>query len=391
MKKKYLIFIIIFFSGCKTTDKRNINIETISVSTDKNVSLNYDCYVSESILIPLDKGNNQYLSSIKRFYVKNNKIAVISEDKVFIYNSENGRLLFFLDRKGKGPGEYMNIDDIYLDSETLYILDKYNRAIMKYNLQGKFIKKIDTGLVGFTFTRINPDVFAIYINSNISDKSRYRLNLYSLRKGEIVKKFFRISDSEYRWQYVLDSRNFIKNKGHTYFIQSFNDTVYNIREEGIHPSYYVDFGKNRTPSDFLKKDYEDIREFSIKASRKNYIYSIVGFHHTIDYVYFAYRLNNECIHCIYSLKTGRTVSFNNFENYLNIKGLNEKTSWSNFPLTNDDEYFYAVIEPNSFKEKIKGKKVSYPDWINPVLHSDKEDNPFVLKFKLDNFKNIIQK
>ena len=132
MKKKYLIFIIsiIFFSGCKTTDKRNINIETISVSTDNNVSLNYDYYVSESILIPLDKGNNQYLSSIKRFYVKNNKIAVISEDKVFIYNSENGRLLFFLDRKGKGPGEYMNIDDIYLDSEILYVLDKYNRAII---------------------------------------------------------------------------------------------------------------------------------------------------------------------------------------------------------------------------------------------------------------------
>ena len=60
----------------------------------------------------------------------------------------------------------------------------------------------------------------------------------------------------------------------------------------------------------------------------------------------------------------------------------KKTSFSNFPLTNDEEYFYLVIEPLTIKEKLNGKEISYPDWLILVIHSNEDDNHFILKLKI---------
>lgn len=372
---------VVCFSGCKTEEMKK-NIETISVSPEDVVPFTYDQYVVESVVIPLQKKPEKYLGTVKRLYVKNDKIVIVSTGKIFIYSLKNGQLLSLIDKKGKGPGEYQTIDDIYLEADLIYVLDRLNRTIWKYDFNGNYTGKIDTRLIGYAFTKLNTDYFVIYINSDKSEKSDYRLNFYSFQQNKIVKKYFKISDSEYQWQYIDDLRNFIRSKKNTYFTYSFNDTVYTLDKNGIKPKYLIDFGKYSTPRDFLKRDYEDIIEFTSKASRKNYIYSIIGFHHTSDYIYFAYRFQGKFIHCIYSRNSKKVISFNSFVNYLNVNGLNEEANFYNFPLTNDDDYFYALIEPNLIREKLQEREEFCPDFVLPLLNSSEDDNPFLLKFKI---------
>ncbi len=372
---------IVFLLGCNK-EAIESNIEIISVSPDDVVPFLYDKYVVESAILPLQKKPENYLGVVNRLYVKNNLIAIVSTGKVFIYSLNNGELLSMINKKGKGPGEYQTIDDIFLETDLIYVLDRLNRAIWIYDFKGNFVEEIDTRLTGYTFTKTATQHFSIYTNSDRSEKSDYRLNFYSSRQSEITKKYFRITDSEYNWQYIDDLRNFILSNNNTYFVRSFNDTVYVFDENRIKPVYFVDFGKYSTPADFLKRDYEDIIDFTSKASKKNYIYSIIGFHHIKNYIYFAYRFQEKFIHCIYSLNSKKVISFNSFENYLNVKGLNEETNFYNFPLTNDDNYFYALIQPSLIREKLQKREEFCPGFVLPLLNSTEDDNPFLLKFKL---------
>jgi len=385
MKKSYILLglTVFCFISCKT-EQKNKTIETITVNTENIISFEYDKYVSENSIIPLQIKQDHYLGNVKKLYIQDNIAAIISNEKVFIYAINDGSLLHVIDRKGKGPGEYQAIDDIYIENEFVYVLDRLKRAILIFDLNGNYINMIETGLIGYSFIKTDKDHFAIYINSDISKESDYRLNLYSLRDNNIEKKFFKISEAEYRWQYIIDLRNFICNQGKIFFLYSFNYEIYDIQENKIKPAYIVDFGKNKVPPHFLRRNYDDIMEFTIKAFRKNYIYSIIGFHHTNNYIYFAYRHNNKFIHCIYSRINRKVISFDIIKDYLGVKGLNEETSFYNFPLSNDDNYFYAIIEPNLLREKLIKLNEFCPDYVIPILNSQENDNPFLLKFKLSN-------
>ena len=383
MKLSHLILILGYtlITGC-TTEINEKAIETITISTDNITTLSYDKYVKEYSIIPLYTDSDNYLGAIDRLYIQNNRIGILSRGKVFIYSSNDGTLLSVIDKKGRGPGEYQAIDDIYLDDAFVYVLDRLARKILKYDLEGRYMDMINTQLIGYAFTRLDLDNFAIYINSDKNDKSEYRLNFYSIKNKRIVDKIFKISDSEYKWQYVDDLRNFIRCNDTTYFTYSFNDTIYRIEGNVLNPMYYVDFGKNKTPKQFINKNYSDIMEFSKKAAQNGYIYSISGFHHTNDYIYFGFNFNNKFIHCIYSLKSRRSLIFNKISNYLDVTGLVEETDYYNFPLYNDDNYFYALIEPNLLREKLREKQAFCTEFVKPILNSHEGDNPFLLKFKL---------
>lgn len=382
---KQLVFVFIFcaLQGCVEEAKQS-GLQVIPINTENIITFPYNKYVTESSLLQLDAGERHYLGDIHNLTVKEGKIAINSNQKIYLYDENNGSLLSIIDRQGKGPGEYIGLSDFYIDNDAIYVLDGRNHKIFKYDLQGNFVEQMYHGLLGSAFIKTDPEHFAIYIMSDKNEISGSRLNIYSLATRGIIRRYFEITDEEYQWQYVLDQRNFITNQDTTYFTCSFNDTIYRVETNVLMPHYVVDLGRNRTPGKFKQARYDDIRDFSEKAARQGYIYS-VGVHHAGSYIYLGFRYSGQFTHAIYSLKTGHSIVFDRIKDFLAISGFDEETSFDNFPITNDDEYFYVILQPGLILGKLKERRANCPDYLRPLLEADEMSNPFLLKFKIAGF------
>lgn len=74
-------------------------------------------------------------------------IADLRGDKIVVYDNE-GKYLYCLDKKGNGPGEYLEMRNFTTDGERLYLIDNYHHKVFIYACKdGAFIGTKDMPLV----------------------------------------------------------------------------------------------------------------------------------------------------------------------------------------------------------------------------------------------------
>lgn len=388
---KYLIYSLIFFCLFTCNYKKseiNSNLTNINVNSKNIIKYDFNKLIYSDTLIKLEKNDSYILGKIQRFYIRDSIIGIVSDSKIFFYN-EKGKSIKVVDKQGRGPDEYRTVDDIYLDGNYFYLLDRKKRGIHKYNYSGEFIDFFKTGLIGYSFSKTAQGNFVIYINSNVTEKTNHRLNFISIKNKQLDNAYFKISDKEYNWHYLTDLINFDKFGDNCYFSYSLNDTIYKIEHNLVYPFCYIDFGENRIPKSFLNRNYNDIRDFITKASQKNYIYSVTGFHISERFIYFAFKFKDSFIHAIYARQTQKLLLIDNFKNYLHIEGLTEAPTYYNFPLYSDEEFFYVLIEPYILKERLHLKHTESAknknDFTTAIIRSSASDNPILYKFKIKDF------
>ena len=235
-----LYFPIISFGEIKD---ENVKVVDIEGSIGKKIpSKSLDMYFNPSVL--QIETSDEYL--IGDYFIagsKNGKLALVSNQDIFIIDSNSGKIESKISRRGNGPQEYVEISSVSLDpyKDIIYVTDMAKNRVMTYDYYGTFISELPFKSVA-DLRKLNDNNYVVcYFLRNaetscfgIYDKD-FKLIRNSTVKKRLVKNFMISVDV------TLDSN------GECCFQEYYSDTLYKVTSDADIPYLKIDLGKYEMP------------------------------------------------------------------------------------------------------------------------------------------------
>ena len=341
MRKQTIILLIAILLTFCTSPKNNLITEKII-----NIPVNIEDIKHEKIseyckdykIITLETSSKCLIKNITRLVPYNNRLYIFDKDlnTVFIF-SDTGKYITKIHKIGKGPQEYLQLTDFTIDKENSELILSADRPykFLYYNLDGEYIdeKRQKTFFMNISNTK---DKLVFYNKFIKKGTQNFKIWMQNKNKKKVDK-------------YIPfdDPRNLGVGTGYSSLIKSmdiyltepFNDTVYKITNEGAFPAYYIDFGKNKIPGNYFKKNKGKSKEEIINEFiDQNNGFFLSNFRQTKKYIFF--RASNTFF--IYDKLTKETKTFYGIMD--DITGLNV----SYFAHDGNDNKFLTILPADYF-------------------------------------------
>ena len=298
----------LFLAGCGNQSKPvSVEQEIITPLSAGNAVNDLLPYIDSVEVVPLETTGKALIGLVgKILLLPNGNVLIKSTASMFIFSPE-GKFLFQIGKNGRGPEEYLTIDDVCLsqDARELWILG--GCEIVKYSTEtGQFIRKTTLELPeicnGFDAIASGPGHSAFLYYCPQMDENNFSEDFYCLyrydEQGRILQKFLPRKD------YGLNIALITQASDNRYILrpQDSDNICYYLSDSLPVPRVKIDFGKetikNRYSSDlqtYLRSDYYKMPV---------YIYD------TRDYFYFSYcgPEATDC-YCIHSFKNNKTITW----------------------------------------------------------------------------------
>ncbi|MFW6275163.1 MAG: 6-bladed beta-propeller [bacterium] len=216
---RFVFILLIFFFGLSCNNERNknmaeeqyqhlINIDRIPNSNSDSITITDIKYV---FLESTPKG---MIGKIEKIKIYNNRIYLLDiniTNRLYLYE-DNGRFIETIGKKGKGPGEYIQVMDFDIDEYgNVYLYDNGKKNLIIFDCDGKFIKEIKLTSRFFEFALIDKETLAVYNcfhkGKVIAHIGRYNLNSEDLQiiiPGRKVKDDLSIVKFSSKYLYDTD-------------------------------------------------------------------------------------------------------------------------------------------------------------------------------------------
>jgi hypothetical protein len=281
---------------------------------------------------------------------------VIKSDHVlYFFDRNDGKIHSIISNKGDGPNQYLAISDaeVVEKTEEVYLYDGTKKVLSKYNFDGKFISSEANDFIG-GFCMPDDTTFLVSYSPFV-DKG-YDIGVYNskwqLLNQYIPKKHSPTGD-------LIHYNDFVKFNDQCYYIQTFNDTLYNIGTIGINPFLILSKGGLKAPADIAT----DVKKR--KKEGHNYILGDYGFLAS-NYYFYTYYYNMEIHYEIWDIKTGSLIYRNIVKNELDKRGfpvtVNEKEMYT-WPKFVANDCIYCPIEADEALKLVPG----LPEDTNPII------------------------
>lgn len=298
----------LFLAGCGNQSKPvSVEQEIITPLSAGNAVDDLLPYIDSVEVAPLETTGKALIGLVgKILLLPNGNVLIKSTASMFMFSPE-GKFLFQIGKNGRGPEEYLTIDDVCLsqDARELWILG--GCEIVKYSTEtGRFIRKTTLELPeicnGFDAIASGPGHSAFLYYCPQMDENNFSEDFYCLyrydEQGRILQKFLPRKD------YGLNIALITQASDNRYILrpQDSDNICYYLSDSLPVPRVKIDFGKetikNRYSSDlqtYLRSDYYKMPV---------YIYD------TRDYFYFSYcgPEATDC-YCIHSFKNSKTITW----------------------------------------------------------------------------------
>ena len=298
----------LFLAGCGHQSKPvSVEQEIITPLSAGNAVNDLLPYIDSVEVVPLETTGKALIGLVgKILLLPNGNVLIKSTASMFMF-SPKGKFLFQIGKNGRGPEEYLTIDDVCLsqDARELWILG--GCEIVKYSTEtGRFIRKTTLELPeicnGFDAIASGPGHSAFLYYCPQMDENNFSEDFYCLyrydEQGRILQKFLPRKD------YGLNIALITQASDNRYILrpQDSDNICYYLSDSLPVPRVKIDFGKetikNRYSSDlqtYLRSDYYKMPV---------YIYD------TRDYFYFSYcgPEATDC-YCIHSFKNSKTITW----------------------------------------------------------------------------------
>ena len=298
----------LFLAGCGNQSKPvSVEQEIITPLSAGNAGNDLLPYIDSVEVVPLETTGKALIGLVgKILLLPNGNVLIKSTASMFMF-SPKGKFLFQIGKNGRGPEEYLTIDDVCLsqDARELWILG--GCEIVKYSTEtGRFIRKTTLELPeicnGFDAIASGPGHSAFLYYCPQMDENNFSEDFYCLyrydEQGRILQKFLPRKD------YGLNIALITQASDNRYILrpQDSDNICYYLSDSLPVPRVKIDFGKetikNRYSSDlqtYLRSDYYKMPV---------YIYD------TRDYFYFSYcgPEATDC-YCIHSFKNSKTITW----------------------------------------------------------------------------------
>ena len=298
----------LFLAGCGNQSKPvSVEQEIITPLSAGNAVNDLLPYIDSVEVVPLETTGKALIGLVgKILLLPNGNVLIKSTASMFMFSPE-GKFLFQIGKNGRGPEEYLTIDDVCLsqDARELWILG--GCEIVKYSTEtGQFIRKTTLELPeicnGFDAIASGPGHSAFLYYCPQMDENNFSEDFYCLyrydEQGRILQKFLPRKD------YGLNIALITQASDNRYILrpQDSDNICYYLSDSLPVPRVKIDFGKetikNRYSSDlqtYLRSDYYKMPV---------YIYD------TRDYFYFSYcgPEATDC-YCIHSFKNNKSITW----------------------------------------------------------------------------------
>jgi hypothetical protein len=335
---------------------------------DKNAGKFSDKLILTKV-VPLETTNDFLISQSPEIQIFENVYYVFdhNQESIILFNS-NGKFIRKLGKKGKGPAEYINLNDFQIiNKNKIAILS--SRKIIYYDSTFTFLKSIDIKsndknvyLFPLRFREYNEKYYLWQCTSGYDqNKDQTKYLMYSWKDGNIIKGFFPITEKVPETQRISLSQNRILIN--TLFE---SNIIYAIDNDSLSPSYIIDFGRFTITDKILKTNTRK------QIVESGFCYNIGNVFETNDYLYFTYLQNFIPMNVLYSKKTRKIV-----------KG---KISGFTFMRGVDKEQLISVNEAVMFKADFNRFDIS--DKLKQTLKSlnvNEFDNPVILRYSINPF------
>ena len=203
-----VVLIFLCFIGCK----KNIETSTIDKGISTNVKIkhlpsvndtliNIERYVDSIKYVELESVSGSEITSISDIFIDKDYIIVTTQKPSEVqFFHKDGKYSHKINRKGRGPGEYIDIDHTMIDtiSKQILIFDHHNKRMNYYDYHGVFLRSINE----FSQSAVIRDIinkpngnFVCYNYDYYDDK--YISGLWEVDSNGNIIKYYKEIQSQY--------------------------------------------------------------------------------------------------------------------------------------------------------------------------------------------------
>jgi len=199
-----------------------------------------------------------------RFYLLDRK-----QDAILVFD-RNGKFEKKLLRKGQGTDEYLSIEDFFIKDDLLYMLASANQKIFVYDNDFNLVKIFPIGIFATNITYLQNNIF-IYLN--FSSHEWKNVYVFDINTGKVKNKYADFLKKQSGVGY--STSGFAKMQDSLFMAFPYDYSIYNITPNGYNKYLNLDFGaKNMFPDEWsqysdeertekIKSIYTDFRDLPI--------------------------------------------------------------------------------------------------------------------------------
>lgn len=236
MRKIYLITLLLLLNSCN----KSIN-ETTIIDLDKENTVSIFDLVDSISVIQLETKKESLLKSGYVLSHKNRFYVFDGSQQILFCFDKNGKYLFKINKRGKGPDEYAFASNFKIDRFNDYLMFIMAwGGLVCYDLDGNFISKTKLPNETSSFNNIiaiNKDTLLFYTWTH-----NYKSGYYSKSKDKILK-WVLPTTLEFVGAFPPGKSYFYKDSLFSYNA-GLNNEVINMTDTNQRISYKYDFGEN---------------------------------------------------------------------------------------------------------------------------------------------------
>jgi len=150
MEKTIFILAVLAITYSCTTDQES-EIMEYSISF-KQAERPVSDIIESYDLIQLEETEEAFFRSARRVFFTEGKIIMLTNDSRILTFSDSGEFIGSIDKKGRGPEEYLSLRDICYDKAGKKIIGSCSTEVLWFNTDGDIMKKLDPG---FSFNNVH--------------------------------------------------------------------------------------------------------------------------------------------------------------------------------------------------------------------------------------------
>lgn len=376
---RYIIinFLFLTFLTCCENTQIKSNKNTINIDL-KRIKIDFQdsTLVKDISYVFLETNKECLIGNFDKMLMVNNNIYILDKTlthTIFVFD-RNGNFLYKINKQGKGPGEYIQIFDFYVDNdENIYAWDVEKKTIIKYSEKGEKFKefKINHRFLEFSLFAKNEILVRNLIEEGKITASLAKINILTNEMTVILKA-----------RELYDDIGIPRNSSH-YFFNSGNDIlfspmfsndIYEINNGTI--SKKLLFTDNIIPNKHFIKQLKADQMLQYKV---NYFLSDVISIYQNSEVYVMTLIKGMPQLLVINKKTGKCKSI---IDYSNINYFGRMGIYGEY-----NDYFISRVDISSIQNEEWHRKINRSHLSKgtkeKLLEIDTNSNPVLVFFKLD--------
>lgn len=249
--KSIILIICIICISCGKKHKFNAGYKDVPVISSFQ-GIEADSLFSSVDYVLLETDSSSLLIDINKFYMTDSMIYIQDKKQdVLMKFDKTGKFIAKLDKKGRGRGEYLSLDDFFIKDSKVYVLSSAIKKILIYDEYFDYISDFEIDSYATNIACLRNTMFLFTNFASLEQKNFY---VYHLNEGKLLNKFQPFLKKQRGVSYTQST--FWEYNNEMYCFLPFDFSIYKVSEAGMVSIYQLDFDqKNMSPLSF--KDFSD--------------------------------------------------------------------------------------------------------------------------------------